>query len=580
MMHDVMADTWAATDALGRTLPGPEVCGPPRADRFVGVFYFILHGLHGQEGPYDVTKMLAANPENPGFEPGKAYFWGEPEHGYYLATDRWVIRRNAYMLSDAGVDTLIFDTTNDHIYPETLTALCETYRQICAEGEHTPDICFLASKESIRLLWEHIYARRLYEELWFRWQGKPLLLFGQHVGMPHEQDLPGHIRAFFTLRASWAWDSLPWYGDGGYHRWPWVAHYPQPVGWDQPGDREMAPVAIGQHPLSGIGRSFHDGVQPETDDQFVTPMTGEGLHFAEQWRRALEVDPQFLFITGWNEWTAGGVRRNPEDTDESLHRHWAFFPGARMTRAGKPLKTGDVYFIDQFNREFSRDAEPMAGGHTDNYYYQMIDGIRRYKGVRSLPPASAPISIDIHGSWNQWETVQPEYRDHLFDTLHRDEPGWGAAGRLINTTGRNEIFRCQVARDPSNLYFLVETREPLTPHTDHNWMMLFLQTANAGTPRWEGFDYLVNWPVIDARTTTVKRCLGGWNWTDVATAPMRVEGHRLMVQIPRAVLGLSVDPIDLQFKWADNLQELGRIEAFFTQGDCAPPRRFTYRYQA
>ena len=58
-------------------------------------------------------------------------------------------------------------------------------------------------------------------------------------------------------------------------------------------------------------------------------------------------------------------------------------------RAGKSLEVGDIYFIDQYNREYSRDAEPMRGYHTDNYYYQLIDGIRRYKGVRQHPEVSA-----------------------------------------------------------------------------------------------------------------------------------------------------------------------------------------------
>lgn len=64
-------------------------------------------------------------------------------------------------------------------------------------------------------------------------------------------------------------------------------------------------MAVAEHPLSNIGRSFHDGVQPETDRYDVTPDTDKGLYFAEQWSRALEVDPEFVFVTGWNEWTAG-----------------------------------------------------------------------------------------------------------------------------------------------------------------------------------------------------------------------------------------------------------------------------------
>ena len=37
---DVYADTWVATDALGRSLPGYAEVGPPRK-RQVGIFYFL-----------------------------------------------------------------------------------------------------------------------------------------------------------------------------------------------------------------------------------------------------------------------------------------------------------------------------------------------------------------------------------------------------------------------------------------------------------------------------------------------------------------------------------------------------------
>ena len=99
---DVFSDTWVATDALGRRLPGWKECGSPKGNRFVGIFYFICNNDPRAEGPYDVSKILAANPQAPAFRPGKAHYWGEPELGYYLATDRYAIRRHAYLLADAG----------------------------------------------------------------------------------------------------------------------------------------------------------------------------------------------------------------------------------------------------------------------------------------------------------------------------------------------------------------------------------------------------------------------------------------------------------------------------------------------
>ena len=577
--HDLFNDTWAATDALGRTLPGWEECGSPRSDRFVGIFYFIANNYTGPDSPSDVSKIIAANPQDPAFIPGKSHFWGEPEPGYYRSADRWVIRRHAYQLADAGVDTLIFDVTNDVTFPEVHGAVCEVFEQVRKEGEATPDVCFLASERSIQLLWDELYSKERYKDLWFEWKGKPLLIFGQWEkrGDMNQVVLPDHIQEFFTIRKSWAWDSLSWYGEEGYHRWPWVAHYPQPIGWDQPGVAEMVPVAIGQHPLSNIGRSFHQGHQPPTDIYDRTTFTDQGLHFAEQWQRALEVDPEFIFITGWNEWTAGSaVCVDP--SQPALQALWDFFPDAILGRAGKILKPGDRYFIDQYNQEYSRDAEPMRGGHTDNYYYQMVAGIRRFKGVRPLPKTSPAQTIDLEGSFDQWVTVQPEYRDHQFDTLPRNELGWGGLGPLIQTSGRNEFVRFKVSHDQKNLYFLAETRQPVTPSTDPNWMLLFLNTDQRKETGWEGYDYVINFPVVDGKRTMVKKNLGGWSWREMGEAAYRVDGCRLMIAVPKALVGLAYLPAKFDFHWADNLQNPGDLEDFLTQGDSAPNRCFDYRY--
>src|SRR5271165_7577412 len=95
---DVRADTWVATDGLGRVLPGFKECGPVKKDKWVGIFYWTWHTLRG--GPNDNTEILAEAkggivhwPTN-----GAAHHWGEPELGYYQATDPFVIRKHATLL--------------------------------------------------------------------------------------------------------------------------------------------------------------------------------------------------------------------------------------------------------------------------------------------------------------------------------------------------------------------------------------------------------------------------------------------------------------------------------------------------
>ncbi len=62
--QDVQSDTWVAVDGLGRALPNATQVGPRRANRTVGMFYFLSLGNDGvSNGPYDVSKILKADPK-------------------------------------------------------------------------------------------------------------------------------------------------------------------------------------------------------------------------------------------------------------------------------------------------------------------------------------------------------------------------------------------------------------------------------------------------------------------------------------------------------------------------------------
>lgn len=576
---DLRSDTWTATDALGRALPGFDECGPRKGNRVVGMFYFVTHNNNGaKQGPFDVTKILAADPEHPQWG-GGTHYWGEPEAGYYIMKDEWIIRRHARQLCDAGVDLIVLDNTNDHIYEDVFRFIADVFRRMRAKGEPTPQIACLASQKSVELLWDKIYSRGLYADLWFRWKGKPLLLFGQHVTGNRQQvndvRFPKAITDFFTIRQSWAWTTLRWYDDG-HDEWPWVDHYPQSVGWSESPDRaEYVPVAVAEHPLSNIGRSFHDGVQPETDRYDVTPDTDKGLYFAEQWSRALEVDPEFVFVTGWNEWTAGQMTRRHEDYDEEM-RQWDFFPGANCGKGGRKIEMGESYFIDQYNQEYSRDIEPMKGGHGDNYYYQLTAAVRRYKGVAEPVAAGPERTIDLNGGFDQWKQVESSYFDHVDDTYHRDSPGNFAAGPYVNRTGRNDIVESKVARDDRFVYFYVRTAEPLTPHTDPLWMLLFIDADGDHSTGWEGYDLLVNESLRDDRRTSV-RVYRRDDWGKPATIDYRYEGNEMMVAVPRKFFGSG--KLSFDFHWADGIQKLGDIDEFLLNGDQAPSRRANYHFE-
>ena len=110
-------------------------------------------------------------------------------------------------------------------------------------------------------------------------------------------------------------------------------------------------------------------------------------------------------------------------------------------------------------------------------------------------------------------------------------------------------------------------------------MMLFIDTDGDHTNGWEGFDFVVNRLVPSATHTTLQKSSGGWNWSTQGNIPYRVNGNELELSIPRSMLGLGNSPVDLDFKWIDNMQRIGNILDTIDNGDAAPSGRFRYRYR-
>ena len=155
-------------------------------------------------------------------------------------------------------------------------------------------------------------------------------VFPKEIGIFSRSDKAGRGR---TLR---------WYDDG-HDEWPWVNPLSAVGRLNESPDRaEYVPVASAQHPLSNIGRSFRDGVEPEHDRYDATTDTDKGLYFDQQWQRALEVDPEFIFVTGWNEWTAGQMNRTNPDYAEEMKK-WDFFPRSQMRQRRPRIKMGRLF---------------------------------------------------------------------------------------------------------------------------------------------------------------------------------------------------------------------------------------------
>ena len=577
---------WPATDALGRELPLTAEVGPPKKDRFVGIFYLPWTGDEFSYGPYDVSKILVDQPDmrttptfrHTGPKDWHYAYWGEPLFGYYKLTDPWVIRRHMHMLADAGVDALVLDATNAEIYENVLTQFLPVLLRIRAEGGRVPQLLFMLNTDmgnAAKQLLEKFYRPGRYDELWFRWEGKPLMLCNPDAASPE-------VREYFTLRTAF-WPGTPPYKNTP-NAWHWLGVHPQAYGFTQdPKAAEQINVSPAQnmHWETGAlelmwtgkarGRGFSKGKQNSSLEAIQS-----GRNFQEQWDYALKVDPKFIMITAWNEWVAG------------------------LTHS---MKTPWVQ-CDGFNGEFSRDIEPMKGGFGDNFYYQAIANIRRFKGVPEIPHAGGKKrTIELDGSFDQWKEVTPEYRGHFGNTIPRDYDGFGRATktrangahpdfdgngttwkgqegpRYTNTTGRNGLQVMKVCRDQEYIYFYVQTEKTITSPTDPNWMMLLIRTGNPANHTWNGYDFIVNRIPPGKFGAVLEKNNGGWNWLRAADVRFRVEGNQMHLAVPRDVLGLAQDPVTFDFKWLDNIKLPDDLTVLYTDGDTAPSARFRFRYR-
>ena len=612
---DIYPDTWVATDALGRIQPTQAETGDVKTDkkREVGIFYVTWHNsdLYNMPSPYDgdVTKVLERDPSARLDGKSKiwtvgSYHWGEPEVGYFLSADPYVIRRDISMLSDAGVDVLILDVTNGVRYWEAWEALWKVMTDMKAEGNKVPKFCFWSFNGnmilSVQELYDKVYKDGRYKDLWYYRDGKPLLLYNAdptcdangagykghdnylydpdavtNPANPHYGDTlytskqltfyPKYITDFFSLRNMW-WGYYRWANKrfiGGEGNWSFgqdlgdknvqkLSPRERTATWK--GQLEEFAVTPAQHSSTMIGKSWRMSPgEPKLDEHDMpvptyVPATGKveenptahGIYFQDRWDEALSVDPQFIYINDWNEWSAGKFAMNCN------------FLGRKS----------DFAFIDQYNAEFNRTIAPMKGGYTDNYYMQMVANIRKYKGVREIPSNK--------GYFTSWNDIQVEYRDTRGDITHRDFHGY-AKLHYKDELGRNDIVRAKVGVTKKDLLFYVETADALKGREQpEGWMLLFIDSDKDSSTGWHGYDFMVR----DGKLLAYD----GKQWNEAGKATTAVESNSLVVTIARKDLKLKGKSLCFDFKWADNPANLDSPIGLATGGDTAPNRRFNYRF--
>ena len=600
--HEVMPDTWVFTDGLGRvSLTNAEV-GDPREDKTVAMFYWTWHVNFKTSGAFNNNDFLKEHPDairdydHPAWNEvdGCALFWNQPLWGYYANDDAWVVRRQGELLANAGVDAVLTDNTNGAFtWQSAYRAVMDTWSDARTDGVNTPKLSFMLpfaggadTAKQLRSLYSDFYRNGEYHDQWFYWDGKPVIMaHGTSSGLDRSNNLDKEILNFFCFRP----------GHAGYTNanpsrgtWGWLSIYPQPYycatkEQERHQSPEMVTVGVAMNhsyeldmiaPMNGqsiMGRSYtHDyenryAVEGDEASKW-------GHNFAEQFEYALRADPRMVFVTGWNEWTAG------------RHKSWPEGLASAVENA----------MPDQCNDEFSRDIEPTKGALKDHYYYQLVNYVRKYKGAHPIPTPTEKATIDVTSDSAQWSTVGPYYAAYIGNTEDRDAVGY-ANIRYTEYSGRNDIKGARVARDDDFVYFYVECVEDITPYTDPLWMVLYIDSdqENQG---WETFDYVLNKTSPTAEKATLERFTGnGYETEVVGEVDYTVNGPYMQVKVPKAMLNLSGYDFTVNFAWTDNVHDesdaapvgeidykyttfSGDIMDFYLSGDVAPGGRFKFSY--
>ena len=586
----VQPGSWVAVDGLGRTLSSSAQVGAPKEDKYVGIFYWNWHTYSSYAEPRNITQIINANPEaqndihHPAWGKNNVlhpYFWDDPLLGYYRTSDTFVLRKHAELLADAGVDYIVFDCSNGtEIFKSGCEDVLEAFAKAKQDGINVPKISFLLSwydtncRVQLKRLYKSFYTKEEYKDLWFCWEGKPLMI-AHTTALDPKDETERTILEHFTfrhMRASY-FDPQYTYED---KVWGWCSVYPQTkFGVKQDGSVEMMCVSAAQNanetqmtamndPKGGVrGRGYAVGdysysytykgetvtVNKQNKDAYIY-----GLNFQQQWDYAIAQDPQVIFITGWNEYVA------------QLQTE---FQGVQCA------------FSDNFTAEYSRDIEPSSGILKDHFYNQMVENIRRFKGADAQIVATEEHGVEkqivIGDGVTDWDSVSLAYAHYTNSAWERDHKGYGDT-HYVNKTLRNDIACTKVAYDRDNLYFLVETKEPITAPGEDGWMRLFMDTDfNGIAPNWEGFEYVINRNFSENGRVTVERSTGGWAFEATGTGTYSVSGNALEIAVPRSSIGFDdTQEITFNFKWADNAGNDGNILDFYQYGDVAPGGRFAF----
>lgn len=554
----------STVDSLGREV---RIGDSRDHSKTIGMFYHVWHGTHNTptdsiDRDYNITKLLENDPEtlwNGSIHSEDFHYWGEPLYGYYNSSDPFVITRHIELLMNAGVDYLVYDLTNSVIYTKAINAIFEILDNFYQQGFNVPKVAFYTNTGSGRVIqtcYETWYKKGSYSHLWFSLNGEKPLIIGRR-GEVMNLSNGAEIMNFFDIReAVWPTDSRQ-----DLEGFPWMS-------WNYPQDNfnGTMSVSLAQHPGSRMsegsesnrGRGFDYETYKHDDVNFRN-----GSNFQGQYETVFKAndksDPNYdedfavnnVFITGFNEWIA----------------------------QKKCDSTGQVFFVDTFDEQYSRDIEMYRDGYGDNFYLQLIENNRTFAFSEGNHYIYELNSIDINDkTLSGWENVKYEYKDFAGDAIERNFLSADQRTYLTDASARNDIVSTKVTHDNSSLYIKVETKEKLTEResSDKNYMNVFINTKKNGD-NFMGFDFVLN-RNLNGNQTSLERLKDNFVTEKVSDIDYSINENVIQFKVPLSLLGLDGNNCNISIKVTDNIQDEKDELDYYISGDCAPLGRLGYEY--
>lgn len=562
--NEYTVNSISATDKYGRAY------GPSDGridDKYVGIFYFLWLGQHqgaGQNGIYNVTELLENDPDSlwdisvtNKVSPLNTYhYWGEPLYGYYNSDDEWVIRKHIEEFTMAGIDFMCFDTTNAYSYSSVALKVISLLNEYASDGWKVPKVMFYTNSspvDTVRRIYNDIYvAHPEYSELWFAPGGKPMIVtvvndfidrYDDDFNPVYKEEYKDIVDFFEFKDSQWPNESNTKKQNG----FPWIEWtYPQ---YNHGG---VMNVSVAQHNTvrmsnrseGNCGRGYDFTLGKNVEEK-----ADEGLNYEYQWKTVLDNkdDVNITFVTGWNEWIA--------------------------------LKLSDgakAFFVDTFNKNYSRDIEFDANGYGDNFYLQTARNIRKYKfkdAEHYKYVTKSPTGID-DAVWNEVRT----YKDFVNDCKERNSNGF-YKNKYVDKTGRNDISDIKVTHDAEYLYIRVTCADNVTEYTrgDDKWMNVFLGTGLKGYS-YGDYQFILNRNPNGGKTTLER--FTAYNKTSVVSDDIDFikSGRNIMFKVPLYKIGLNENACAVKFKVTDNVTLSEDFLTFYKEGDSAPIGRLSYTY--